>query len=746
MRTWLRVVPIVLLVVLVQGCQGRGVAPETERAFQEGRSFRGALVARSQRAPATAADTASLIALGYLERARLGLGSPYRLVDFALNDPRLPDATRLSTGWALFAMIYDGETHQVEALALDSLFLVADANRRSTPRRLLRELERTVGEAQDPRAGELAVRLAFSLGSGERLLRSPASTVAPRAAALLRDRALARADLLRLLDEAQEAGTNPVHLVPSWRLARRFAVEQPMLDQPSAAQEIEATERAEELLHRMRALAQRARRTADDSTAPLPAVTRSASLLSETAARTLAALPHVRQMPPQAPVAVAVSASRERIMAESGVTGETRRARLAYLEGAVNEEMLVAHHAQLGDGHGRRVAGATLWAASAMRSYAQETPWFPNTGGPSVADLKARYGIASVSFDEEVPVEWRPYFRRLLASSLSDLERVLPTLAFRGIGIHFGQQPLESALAVHDPRTRTVFIPLATGPGTLAHELAHDLDWQVASRHFGRRGEYSTDQAVREHRSTLASSLRGLTTAALVPPGPENQYKPPHTQRPTEVFATSVDWFVAAALARDGRVNGYLTAVQDDALTGFAAVRPPDVHGESGEATIAVLGEMVELPRATQSWFLERFGRERELNAFDQARRVLEVTSTTGATRALLADPRVGLTPLSASLCAETPPDDDPLAVARRRAVDLAAESVARRLLSQRGLPLPDGGTARLDPLLTPPRLIDPALIAPELQRLQRAVLDRVQTLEQQRSWLPMGESYVGSC
>src|SRR5690242_8406552 len=43
--------------------------------------------------------SATSVALGYLERLRLGLGSPFRLVDFALDDPRLDDSTRTRLAW-----------------------------------------------------------------------------------------------------------------------------------------------------------------------------------------------------------------------------------------------------------------------------------------------------------------------------------------------------------------------------------------------------------------------------------------------------------------------------------------------------------------------------------------------------------------------------------------------------------------------------------------------------------------------
>jgi hypothetical protein len=50
-----------------------------------------------------------------------------------------------------------------------------------------------------------------------------------------------------------------------------------------------------------------------------------------------------------------------------------------------------------------------------------------------------------------------------------------------GLHVRFGESPLKArALAMHDPVTRTVFLPVASSAGVIAHELAHDLDWQAA--------------------------------------------------------------------------------------------------------------------------------------------------------------------------------------------------------------------------------------------------------------------------
>jgi hypothetical protein len=39
-------------------------------------------------------------------------------------------------------------------------------------------------------------------------------------------------------------------------------------------------------------------------------------------------------------------------------------------------------------------------------------------------------------------------------------------------------------------------------------------------------------------------------------------------ERPAEIFATRVDWFVTQSLARQGILNGFLSGVQDEQLTG----------------------------------------------------------------------------------------------------------------------------------------------------------------------------------
>lgn len=756
--------PLAILLVLA-GCRPPDVGPETARAFNDAREFRLTLVEGAARAPLTAGDSARLLALGYLERTRLGLGSPFRLVDLILNDPRLTEPVRTRTAWAVLTMIYDGESYAVDPIALDSLFVTPAANGPGSAEEQERRIERAVLGADTPRAGELAVRLAYANAAAERLVRTSAVMTAARAAAQVRDRATAQADLLSLLRAAREERRSAVHMVPEWRLARRFAVEQPTLVAPLPEEERSAVAAVPALMAELRSAGLSPLRGLVSPV--LPAVRadsrdgadgghreRRESLLTPAVARRLGALPQLRALPPSAPVIIALTASRERILGEGGMSSVLRQARLGFINETATEEELVAAYAALGSHAGRQVAEATLWAASGLRTSAQEQPWFPGSGGPSADELRQRYGLAVVSFDREVPTEWRPYYRRMLATALDDMRRILPDLSVAGLGVHFSMRAVESALAVHDPRTRTIVLPLRTGAGAIAHELAHDLDWQMAARTLKRRGQYSTDQAVREQRGSLALSVRGLTAATLEAPGPANQFQPSHSRRPTEVFAASADWFVAAALAREGRLDGYLSAVQDDLLTGYAAVAAPDMHGRTGEATLAVLNEMTFVPEALEAWFRSHYGRERQPTALERARRVLDVDaipamrdvggnvarsatlSWEGSARATLTTPSL-LTSLDQPpdpfqhwpACIVEDRDDTPLTVARRNAAGLAAESVARRMLVRhRGRTVGDPIAMALAGAP-----VDPARMQAELRKLTDLVLDQVDAAERSR-------------
>jgi hypothetical protein len=379
----------------------------------------------------------------------------------------------------------------------------------------------------------------------------------------------------------------------------------------------------------------------------------------------------------------------------------TREALTRFSERAVNEETLVAEYALVMSRENVQSAAqpslAVLWAAVSMRAYAQERVWFPGDAGPTVPDLKDRFGLASISFDEDVPTLWRPYYLRMLGSAIADLQRVLPAFGVRGLGVHFGVSPMrDAALAMHDPATRTVFLPVTTSAGVIAHELAHDLDWQSARTRYGLRGTYSTDRAVRQYRDRLAASMLELSDAG---PGESSlgtdgaRVLP--SSRPTEVFARNVDWFVSAALARDGRMNGYLSAVQDGVLTGYGAVAAPEVAREGAQAMIRALDEMTLVAPATRAWFVETHGRGRMVPMAELTRRVLDVQLTAADRKAapVLRSPADVLLPsgyesartlVALSAACRADQVDDRLADERARVLEEAADARARGMLARR--------------------------------------------------------------
>jgi hypothetical protein len=611
----------VLLGLVVSACEPLqpGLGPDVRRNLARGADFAHAVVVEG-RAPG-GVSAAAAVAGGYLERQRLGLGSPFRLADYALADPRLPDSVRVGLAWALLNRAAARQGYAVDAAALDRLATSALARRAGAGRLHLELIEGAVGEARDPRSGELAVRLAYTLAAAEGTVHTRSPLLAAQVAALVRDRQLARQDALRLLRQAELEGVDALELLRAWRAERRFEVEQPALGAPLPEVEREALELAPRLLAAVRLV--EARLVGSGPPAPVA----NEPLLGRAAAGRLAQLADSLDAPPQTPVVVAVTMQRDRIR-RPGLPEWERAAGERFLEWARGEERFAAHTALLahqGAALNGAVAEATLWAAVGMRAYNQEPVWFPGTGGPTARELEDRFGLAGVSFDDDVPAAWRPYYRGMLAQSLADLYRVLPSLDLRGLRIRFGVSGSDGGtLALHDPRRRTIFLPPATGAGTIAHEVAHDIDWQLALRRYRVRGDYGTDRATRLRSDRLAAMLQGLTDATLVAPTPGTTGHTPHSSRPAEVFARSVDWFVVAALAREGRMNGYLSSVVDDVLTGYGTAVPPDVHGSAGRSLVALLDEVTPVYPESRSWFLRAYGPDRELTGYDLVRWLLE--------------------------------------------------------------------------------------------------------------------------
>jgi hypothetical protein len=571
---------------------------------------------------------AEVLALGYLERARVGLGSPFRLAEFALRDPDLPEEVRTRLAYAILAQVVQGRIYEVEPAVLDLVQLAGPAGATRAGLQQMQLIEREIASAPTAVSGERAVRLAYRLAEAERTVVGVPQSVVAHVAALLADRRRAREDLTLLLRTATQLNEDPLALLVAWRRELRFRVEGPALAPVSVREEEAEARDGPQVALALRALAQRlSMPTSFLPPAEDQGVVHRSFLTQETAHR-LMALAEQRDYPAQAPVSVAVWINRESLLTRPGLEPWQRDARERYADSVWNEERLVAGGQILreaGAGRGTRLPLIELQAATFMRVWNQEEPWFPGETAPAARDLEARFGLAAVEFGGEVPEGWRPYYLRMLGRSLSDLQRVLPTASVRGLRIRIGPLPHDvRALALHEPRTRTLFLPPFTGSGTVAHEVAHDLDWQLARARYQVRGGYATDLAVRAQRGDrIATSLNTLA-AALTRPGAVDQPPNPHENRPAEVFARGTDWLVAAVLAHEGRTGGYLTSFQDAALTGYGTTRGPDVGGAAVPSLLAILDGIAPVPERTRELAMESFGPNRPLSPSEIAGAVLD--------------------------------------------------------------------------------------------------------------------------
>lgn len=687
-----------LVVVLAAACGrpgSRGV-PDPGRFLAQGRVAAHDWIAAGRHGDV---QGASVVVLGYLERQRLGLGDPFRLADEALNDPRLGSARRRELAWAILARAADREDYFIDGDALDGVA------RRSPPGSRvgaahLALIEGAVSEAGDPRAGELAIRLAYGLAAAEGDVSRSAPVLAAQAAALIGDRELAQRDVARLLAAARRRHIDALRVLETWRAQRRFLVERPDMAPIAEASEVEAMDLAPRLAAAIRALSPTPVAANPEPASAVPVMTPGVALRLETSADSL-------DMPPSVPVIMALRLHRAGLA--TGLLAGLRRlppwgpgaepgpefidasvAAERLLSRARDEEHFVAEHTLLWYGEGGEtpiMARIALAAAAGLRVDAQEPPWFPGDGGPSEAELIARFGLKRVDFDPGVPADWRPYYRRTLARALTDARRVLPSLDVRGLSIRFGRVPagMPDALAVHDPETRTIVLPPWSGAGTLAHELAHDMDWQLALRRFHLRGDYATDQAVR-HDTPLALSVAALGEAPLDPPAPGQTRVADHDRRPAEVFARSVDWLMVVGLAAEGRSDGYLSSAQDPLLTGYGSTTPPAPGGRAGDALIAILDQASPVAPQLRRWYLQWQGTDHAPAAWELERMVLGATSAgaaPGPSPALAASARgrssdVGVAPrpgVPASMSAAFAGID----AARRRALEALARSTCSR-------------------------------------------------------------------
>jgi hypothetical protein len=598
-----------------------GLPPDVRRELDAGRQVLGGWLA-VERAGQVPGDEA-VIGLGYAERLRLGMGSPFRLVDAVLRDPRLSEETRRQVAWALLARTLSGESYEVDAMALDRAGLGHVSSWPGLGRHHLKIIESAIVESRDPRGGELAVRLAYKLAAMEGSVSAQAPRSAARVAALIRDRELARADVARLFRSAEAVQGDPLRAIARWRSERWFLVEEPVMAGLPEQVERDALELAPKLAQALRSLTPRlmdvmASRPGAPDVRP--------SLLTPAVAARLGELSDSLNMPPQAPIAIAARTYRQELTQQQWLSDAERELREQFT-GLRDEERFVAGYAQLQrpSVHDAAPSLAAVWAAVAMRAYGQEVVWFPGSGGPTARELEERFGFAHVRFSDEVPAEWRPYYRRMLESAVRDMQRVLPALDVKGLGVRFAVAGRgEATLAMHDPRSRELILPPGSSAGTIAHEIAHDLDWQVAVRRYRVRGDYATDRASRDVTDRLAIRVRSLAQAAALETGVTDRQHA-HAMRPAENFARAIDWFVAASLAAQGRTNGYLSSVQDEVLTGYGTVRPPDISGRAGDAIINILDDVAPLYPETREWFLKSYGSTRALSSFDLIRSMAEI-------------------------------------------------------------------------------------------------------------------------
>jgi hypothetical protein len=596
------------------------------------------------------------ISLGYLERLRLGLGSPFRLVDEALSDHRLDSATGSRVAWALLARLRRGDAYVIDPQVLDGSGPWSADGRGATGAAHLALIDQTVRSASDPRAGELAVRLAYLIASAKGTITSSSVSIAARVAALVRDRESASADLGELLADANGSHGDVMSILNDRRDARAFRVEQPPLAPLAASLRVEAMNAVPGIV--------RALDTLDRATVTPAAPIASSSLLGPPFAARLRELGDDR--PPVAQIAVTL-----RTHTPSGMIAD-------------NDETLAAEYTLAAGGPDSiRRAGelALLSSAVALRSLAQATPWFPGDGGPDVSDLRTEFGLADVSFSRGVRASWHSYYLRELRDGLRDMHRVLPALAFDELRVRFGADALpDSALAMHDPRTRTLQLSIATSGGTLAHELSHDLDWQEARRLFVHPGGYSTDRVMRDQRGPLARSMRGLTEArplgAIAASGSQRS-----VDRPAEVFARGVDWFIASSLAAQGRTNGFLSAIEDDMLAGYAAGQPVAIGISGATSLTATLDQMTYLPDSVRDPFESQWSNAGVVDPVLLVRRVLETPVSWRAAWQWRAGAGSLLPSAESSVCVS---DDSPESRARERLLLLAVDARARGVASRR--------------------------------------------------------------
>ncbi len=550
----------------------------------DGRHFADSLASSARAAPAATMPFPAAVALEYLARTQIGLGSPFRLADLARSDPRLPIAWRPRVALAILARL------QGDSLAMHPLpnaLSIALATDSGSGVALLRMIDSVMTPEGDSPLVLESFRIAAAQASAHGLLRSGAVPLLDAAALLAYDRTRASRDLDRAVTAASRGDGDLLQLVSNWRRERRFSVERPLLAEVAPSSRRVAA-RVPALLDAIRsALAVR------DTLTPSSALVVSAAPLPGNAARALSLLISVRTRPAQPQVRLSVLDTRV-VAVDRGRVQAPAANRM--LLGATNEETLVMTLATVaGDTALAPIAAtAALLAAQGMRTLAQEAAFHPGMLTMRPEQVAERLGLGSLTFGRDVPASWRPFYAREFATAVDAVREVFPRARFTGLNVHIGDSVLSGALAVHDPRTRRLMLPLATGFGAVGHELMHDLDWQAARDHAGRLGTYATDNSRRgAGDQPIAAPLARL--AEFVPAAPVGNAYNTEARRPAELLARGADWFLANALARQGRINGALSAVQDGWIRGYASAAGPAAFADHAAALNALFDAMPTL-------------------------------------------------------------------------------------------------------------------------------------------------------
>lgn len=576
------------------------------QALADGTRFDDSLTV-SVRATATArVSFPAAIALGYLARAQAGLGSPFRLADLARTDPRLPTAWRPRVAHAILSRIArDTAVMRPMPSALD----IAMTGNAASGRQLLRVVDSVMALEGDSPLALDALRIAAAQASARGVVRPGAVPLIDAAALMAFDRVRARRDVERAITAASRGDGDLLQVVALWRLERRFAVERPLLADPAPSPRRVAARIPQTL-----AAIEAAMQTIDSAVTPVGVAP---SPMTPNVARALSLLISVQTRPVQPQVRLSVLDARvvatdRRLLASPRVT--------RMLMAASNEESLLLSfaHAMSDSTIAPIAAAATLLASQGMRTLAQEAVYHPGVLALRPEQVAERLGLASLTFGRDVPNAWQAYYAREFASAVDAARLVFPRADFAGLNVHVGDSVARGALAVHDPRSRRLTLPLATGFGAVGHELLHDIDWQTARDYAGRTGAYATDHAFRGARNQpIAAPLARL--AEFVPVGAAGASRfATEARRPAELLARGADWFLASALARQGRMNGALTAVQDSWLRGYASAAGPVAFGDHDAALTALFDVMPMLssrPSASR-----RIDAEREVDLGSIAR------------------------------------------------------------------------------------------------------------------------------